>query len=379
MPDPSSPDQILASVNLEQDFGVHIGSVVRTRFITPAQEKAAIAGANVNPAGPSATFHVVGIETAESEFPFGQSPTYDFYTTQAFTRSIGQRAAFGDQYFVRLQHGVADLPRFSGELNKEHLFDVENQDSIAAAVTASIHPQAVGWWVLAALAGLAGLAVVGQGLGRQSAVESEEYPTLAALGLSRRRLVALGTARNLLVGFTGAAGAVVVAFLLSPFSPLGEARLAEPSTGFDFDPLILVSGAGIIVIAVLLLGLWPSVRASRVRTGDNRALDVRPSAIVARMAAIGAPASVVIGVRHALERGRGTASVPVGTALFGTALAVLALCATAVFGASLSHLTATPALYGQDYQMLFANNPAYGGNPATELSALERNRAQSQG
>jgi ABC-type lipoprotein release transport system permease subunit len=80
----------------------------------------------------------------------------------------------------------------------------------------------------------------------------------------------------------------------------------------------------------------------------------------------------VIGVRHALERGRGAASVPVDTALFGTALAVLALCATAVFGASLSHLTATPALYGQDYQLLFASSAAYGGTPSAELRALER-------
>jgi len=74
---------------------------------------------------------------------------------------------------------------------------------------------------------------------------------------------------------------------------------------------------------------------------------------VARVAAAGAPPSAVIGVRHALERGRGTASVPVGTALLGMALAVLALCATAVFGASLSHLTTTPKLYGDPFQLNF--------------------------
>jgi hypothetical protein len=375
MPNQSSPDQVLASVNFEEDFGVHVGSVVRTQFYTRSQLKAVLAGVNVNPAGPTVAFHVVGIETAESEFPFGESPTYDFYTTQAFMKTAGRGAASADQYFIRLRHGAADLPRFSADLGTKHLFYGENQDTIATAVTASIHPQAVGWWVLAALAGLAGLAVVGQALGRQSAVESEEYPTLAALGLPRRRLVALGTARNLLVALVGAAGAVVVAFVLSPLTPLGEARLAEPSTGLSFDPLLLLPGALLIVIVVLALGIWPSVRASRVHTGDNRALTVRQSAIVARVVAIGAPASVVIGVRHALERGRGAASVPVDTALFGTALAVFALCATAVFGASLSHLTATPALYGQDYQLLFANSAASPGNPAGELRALEHDPA----
>jgi hypothetical protein len=65
----------------------------------------------------------------------------------------------------------------------------------------------------------------------------------------------------------------------------------------------------------------------------------------------------------------------VGTALFGTALAVVALCATAVFGASLSHLTSTPALYGQDFQVLLANNAFTGGDPAAEVASLEHDRA----
>jgi hypothetical protein len=271
---------------------------------------------------------------------------------------------------VRLRHGATNLPRFDAQINALHVSSLQNLDANATAVTASIHPQAVGWWVLAGLAGLAGLAVIGQALGRQSVVESEEYPTLAALGLPRRQLVALGTARNLFVGLAGAAGAVVVAFVLSPLTPVGEARLA-PSTGLAFDPLVLLLGALAIVVVVLVLGVWPSVRASRVHIGDDRGPDIHPSAIVARVAAIGAPPSAVIGVRHALERGRGAASVPVGTALFGTALAVLALCATAVFGASLAHLTATPALYGNDYQMLLVNNGKTGGNPATELASLE--------
>ena len=86
--------------------------------------------------------------------------------------------------------------------------------------------------------------------------------------------------------------------------------------------MVLPAGALAIVAVVLVLGIWPAVRASRVRIGDGRALDTHPSSIVAQVAAAGAPASAMIGVRHALERGRGAASVPVGTALFGTALAV---------------------------------------------------------
>ena len=45
--------------------------------------------------------------------------------------------------------------------------------------------------------------------------------------------------------------------------------------------------------------------------------------------------------------------MPVGTALAGTVAAVVALCATAVFGASLSHLTGSPELYGAPFQAVF--------------------------
>jgi len=90
---------------------------------------------------------------------------------------------------------------------------------------------------------------------------------------------------------------------------------------------------------------------------------------------MGAPPSVVIGVRNALERKSAGSTVPVGSALLGTALAVTALCGTAVFGASLSHLTATPKLYGDPFQ-LNISNPNGGGTPdPVLLKSLERDPA----
>ena len=157
---------------------------------------------------------------------------------------------------------TTSLPRFAAATGPLHLDYISNQATAAGVVAASIHPQAVGSRVLAVLAMLVGLAVVGQALGRQSVVESEEYPTLVAQGLPRRRLVMLGTARNMLVALVGATGAVIVAFALSPLTPVGEARLVEPSTGLTFDPLVLLLGALATVVVVLLLGIWPAVRAS---------------------------------------------------------------------------------------------------------------------
>ena len=89
---------------------------------------------------------------------------------------------------------------------------------------------------------------------------------------------------------------------------------------------------------------------------------------------MGAPPSAVIGVRNALERGPAAGAVPVGSALLGTVLAVLALCGTAVFGASLSHLTATPRLYGDAFQLNFTD-PAGGRPDPVLLRSLEHNKA----
>jgi len=375
MPAESSPYDVLASFTLQQDYGVHIGSVIDAPLYASSQLPALASGTNVSPSGPTVALHVVGIGAAEMEFPSGSTPEYDLFTTPAFARAINKRVPLASVYLVRLRHGTSSLPRFAAAAGPLHLVYVSNQATAAAAVAASIHPQAVGWWVLAVLAALVGLAVIGQALGRQSVVESEEYPSLVALGLPRRHLVVLGTARNLVVALVGAAGAVVVAFALSPLTPVGEARLAEPSTGLAFDPLVLLLGALATVVVVLLLGIWPAVRASRVRVGGDRALDAHRSSIVAKVATTGAPPSAVIGVRHALERGRGGASVPVGTALFGSAFAVMALCATVVFADSLTHLTATPALYGSDYQLSFSNSNGGLGNPTSRVSSLQHDHS----
>jgi hypothetical protein len=99
--------------------------------------------------------------------------------------------------------------------------------------------------------------------------------------------------------------------------------------------------------------------------------------VVRAVAAAGAPPSVLIGVRSALERGRGRPSVPVGSALLGTILAVTALSATTVFGASLTWLVHTPALYGVPYDVNFANEGAGSGAVLTGalLHSLQRDPA----
>lgn len=201
--------------------------------------------------------------------------------------------------------------------------------------------------MFALFAALAGLILIGQALVRQSLTESESYPTLAALGMRPIQLFGLGVCRALAIGFAGALGAVGLAYRLSPLIPVGIDRATSVQRGFAFDVPTLLLGLLAISVVVLVLALWPSWRASQIQVdrGGDRAATSRTSAatVVART---GAPPSVLVGVRNALERGRGRTSVPVVTALMCTVWAVAALVATTIFGASLSNLLATPRLYG---------------------------------
>jgi hypothetical protein len=83
----------------------------------------------------------------------------------------------------------------------------------------------------------------------------------------------------------------------------------------------------------------------------------------------------VIGVRNALERRSGGTNVPVGSALLGTVLAVVALCGTAVFGASLRNLTGTPTLYGDPFQLNISNPNGSGEPDPGLLRSLEHDAA----
>jgi ABC-type antimicrobial peptide transport system permease subunit len=377
IPDQSDPDQVLASFTLEQDDGVHVGTVIRVPFAAPSQRSAVLNNDNpdLRPAGPTVSLRVVGIEASEIEFPFGNSPSYDLYTTSAFARTLNPQTVVLYADFVQLRHGAAGFSQFQTQAKALGGLSVTDIDNEAAGIEHSIRPQSVGWWILAGLSALVGIVVVVQALARQATAESEAYATLSALGVSRRQLVLVSLVRTLFVAVVGTAGGVILAFLVSPLTVVGEVRLADTSTGFVFDAPVLLLGGLAAIVAVLVLGIWPAIRTARATRSGETAPTTRPSRIVSLLVGIGAPPSALIGVRHALERGRGSNAIPVGSALLGAVLAVTALCATAVFGASLTHLTSTPTLYGQPYDEWFSvNQTGYSAQNLQMLAGLERNR-----
>ncbi len=274
LPDPSAPDQVLASFSLQQDDGVQLGTVIHVPFYAASQASAynTTPTALLKPTGPTVAFHVVGFEATEDEFPSGGTPTYTCTPPKRSPApwSRGRRSATStSSACVTAWLTFPDSMLKPAALSGSGVEYTENEQEQVTSVEGSIHPQAIGWWILAALAALVGLAVIGQALARQSIVESEDYPTMAAIGADRRQLVTLGMARNLVVALAGAAGAVVIATALSPIAPLGEARIAETSTGVAFDTPVLLLGALATVAVVLALGIWPALRAAHTLPPDR--------------------------------------------------------------------------------------------------------------
>ena len=359
MPRQSDPAEVLASFTLARDNGVRIGSVLRPQLGTPAQ----LQGGKAKPSPAlRPALRVVGIVAAESEFPSGASSHYDLYATTAYAAAFNHRVALLRTYYVRLAHGDADLAGFDSRFRSPDVYGTYDLDEAADAVETSIRPQVVGWYALTGLAALAALAVIGQAMARQTAAERADHHALSALGVRPREFVLLALLRALLTAAAGAAGAVLIAALASPLTPVGEARLAVPSPGrMSLDLTVVLPGTLAVLAAVTAVSVWPAIRHARL-LGNRPAWQGAPVTVAAGRAAARArlPAPALIGIRHAFERSRD--GQPVGTALLGTVMAVAALCATGVFGASLTHLISSPALYGAPFQAYFASD----GEPGSQ-------------
>ena len=353
MPRQSDPGEVVASFTLARDNGVRVGSVLRPQLGTQAD----LEGANVKPSPAlRPALRVVGIVVTEGEFPSGASPHYDLFATTAYAAAFNHRVALLWTYYVRLAHGDGDLADFDGSLRPLNTYGTYDMDAAAEAVQASIRPQVVGWYVLTGLAALAALAVIGQAMARQTAAERADQPALSALGVRPREFVLLALLRALLTGAAGTVVAVLIAVLASPLTPVGEARLAVPSSGrMSLDLVVVVPAALAVLAGVTAVAAWPAIRQARLlrsrAPGQGAPMTVAAGRAAARARL---PAPALIGIRHAFERGRD--GQPVGTALLGTVLAVAALCATGVFGASLTHLLSTPALYGEPFQAYFGSD-----------------------
>jgi hypothetical protein len=150
----------------------------------------------------------------------------------------------------------------------------------------------------------------------------------------------------------GGAVAVGIAIAASPLMPIGPGRSAEPSPGVEVNLAILGAGFVLIAAAPLLVVLPAALRAvGRAQGALGLAEPAAPAQASRLSPALGLAGSIPgnLGVRMAFEPGHGRTAVPVRSALVGTTVAVAAVVAAMVFGASFLALVGTPHLYGQNW------------------------------
>ncbi|MFL5920966.1 MAG: FtsX-like permease family protein [Gaiellaceae bacterium] len=302
----------------------------------------------VVPVGPLLRLRVVGIKAATEPYPIGT-----LTLTPAFDRIYRFDIRYSDFVIpVRLRHGAADIPTLARATGTE----LRPESDDAAKIQRSLDHEAQALWLAAGFSALLALVLLAPALLRLAALAAGGHPTLRALGMTRRQLLAVDVVRATAIGTVAACLAVVLAFAFSPLTPIGLARDLEPNPGFALDVLVLALGGAGVVLLVVSAGAIASLQA-RMARGDLAARAGCPPAEA--LARWGLPPTAVSGVRLALARGRGTMTVPIGGTLLGAIASVAVVAVALTFTASMDHLLSTPRLYGQnwDYRTNFVTPP----------------------
>ncbi len=405
-PDPKHPAEVAVGFAFAEQYGVRVGDPIQlfdpTVLDHPPPDtptdivaQARLSGDRILAVLPGGNGTVVGIEAAPGEFPPQIEGTgrYLIHASPGLSAVVDDLISFesgGDTVAVRLDHGTVGVDAFLSELNRSDQRigsggGLVVQRELTTNAIRSVHTQANALWLLALLTAFAGVLVGSQLLARLTFVESEDQPELAVLGMVRRERLALGLTRAAIIGTGAAVVATLAAAAASPLFPTGLADKAEPSPGFRFDGSVVALGGLALIAVVIGLSLWPSWLAARrsFATGSSASGHGRPSLAGRILGGFHAPLPVNIGVRMALEPGRGRAAVPVRTTLVAVTLGIAALAASLVFAASLSYLLSTPRLYGQTWDaelttydefLVTAGLPAIKADPRVAGVAVGRTR-----
>jgi ABC-type lipoprotein release transport system permease subunit len=396
-PDPRRVDEVLINRVLAAKEHLDVGSTVhavalqnRDLALQPAGDAdiaALLTAVHAGTEGQRVTLHVVGVGVTPDEIVVDQGfETPAMMLTPAFGKRYPDTAVQYWGEYVRLRHGAADVAGFRkavSALVPDEAIAFQTASVNASKVERAVEPSVGALGVFAIVIVLTGLLVIGQALARQSFLDSVDYPVLHALGLDRRQRFASAMLRALVVAVLGSLLAVALAIAISPLTPIGPARTAEPDPGLGVDTLVVFGGAVVLAGAVLLLATIPSWRYARTRAVPARAEEAsRPSRIATSLAAAGSSLPMLAGVRMALEPGRGRTAVPVRTTILSAMLALATITAAIVFAASLNHLVDTPRLYGWNWDIRVdagADTPAQDATATAQLTSLMRSSPAVEG
>jgi hypothetical protein len=356
MPDPGAADELVLDEEFARVSELATGDRLDLRFLTGEDLRRFDTGfEGGRPNGPELELEVVGV-VRNGGRSRGVAPAY---AGPGFLRAHPDALEPGAQFFVRLEDGADGYPAFAlraeavaaryaeddgGAGAEFRPVDLTDPDEGRATVATTVRVLATALVLLTAVVLLAGLLAVRQVLARHHAARAPDRRVERVLGLTtgeqrRARVLASGVAAAVAFVVTAVGG-----FASGVLEPIGGIRFVEPRPGFA--PHLGIVAAGSLVTAAAVVGLAATAVRAR-RTGDASQATYSP--LVERAAQLGGSPPTVVGLRLALEPGRGDRSVPVRPALLGTVLGVAGVVSAIVFTASLDRLVETPARYGAGY------------------------------
>ncbi|MEJ3654880.1 FtsX-like permease family protein [Actinomycetes bacterium KLBMP 9759] len=377
--DPQRVDEIVITPAFRSSTGRGVGDTVVLRLHEPEAVDNAFSfnGPPPEPTGPRIEARIVGVI---------RSSWFTDEPGSTGLRSLHPSAALFEQYranllgrtepvtvnaLVRLTGGPDALPAFRAELAAlTGRPDIEildlRQEAAQRQKTIDFESAALLTFALAALA--AAMVLVGQAVTRFAAATVADLAVLRAVGMVRREVLLATTAGPALAGAVGAVLAAGLAALASAWFPIGTPAAFEPDPGFDVDVAVLGGGA---LLTALLVAAAAAGSALVAMSAASRADEPRRSAVAVAGARAGLPVPVVVGMRFALEAGRGARAIPVRPALAGAVIGVLGVVAAVTFSAGVSDAVANPARFGQTAQvaMYLGDTDVDFGPPAGPLVA----------
>jgi hypothetical protein len=309
-------------------------------------------------AGTRVPLVVVGVGSVpEDLLVSGAERVPRFYLTPAFAAKYPDSVFYLNEW-VRLRDGAAGIERLQSDVTRinrgaAHIsMPISPTGQGLTKVNRANDPLVNGLWILAALAGLVGLLLASQSLGRALAGRAGDHAQLRALGASRRQRFIMEGTSLVVVALVAAMAAAVFGFLGSAFTPVGAARVAEPHPGLSLNLALTAAGVALLFLGTVLATLPAVWRVSRIMAlpGPVAVDGIHRRARAAdAVAAAGFGAPAVVGTRLALQSGRGATATPVRSVLASLTIVIAAATATFTFGVNLQRVTTTPRLYGWNW------------------------------
>ena len=361
--DPERPGEVVMTALAAHLMGVHVGQVIHYGIYSQRDLSAAGFGTPAVPPARRLTATLVGlvqVNNAVVQDDIDRVPTFEYFTP-ALGRSLVADAGLGPQgaitYGLQLDRGSGGVPaverEFAAVSPRGNTYGFHATRSVEIKVDRAIEPVVIALAVFGGVTLLAAVLIAVQLISRLLGASADDLTVLRSFGADRTALLGDGLIGIAIAIGLGALLAGAVAVVLSPLAPIGPVRPVYPTPGAAFDWTVL--GVGVSVLA-LVLGIATYLVARRNlphRVARRQEADrPGPSKTVAAVASSGLPVPTQVGVRFALDPGRGRASVPVRSTLLGAVLAVALVVATLTFGSGLRSLVSRPALYGWNFTYL---------------------------